>query len=312
MTGVAVKVWIAVLSVALAIGVCAIVPVRAADAVDPFALRISGQPDLRLPDGPTAFVADGGSSKIFKPDGPGPFAGIVVLPNCSGHSNTLQSFDWAQRALAHGYAVIVVDPFAPRGIRDNCSLPVVVNPSRLLKDAFDAAAALRKQPFVDPNRIGLVGFSLGGMAGLGAAAAAHSHPNGGTPFAAIVAEYPVCIIRNVRLRTGTADVHFEPAQVDVPLLVEMGSQDTEGPMSDCIPALDGLKAAGAPVDYRVYPATHGWDMQEYKMQAFHKTGFEGQSITYLYSALMTQRAADDAFAFLGRYLKSAHATNTSF
>jgi dienelactone hydrolase len=293
--------WIVVLSIASAIGSCIVVPARA-DAVDPFALGMRGQPDLRFPDGPTAFVAAGGSSKIFKPDGPGPFAGIVVLPNCSGHSNTVQSFDWAQRALAHGYAVIVVDPFAPRGIRDNCSLPVAVTPSRLLKDGFDAADALRKQPFVDPNRIGLVGFSLGAMTGLGAAAVAHSHPSGGKPFGAIVAEYPVCIIRNAGLRSGVAELHFEPSQVDVPLLVEMGSQDTEGPMGDCIPAFDRLKAAGAPVDYRIYPATHGWDMQEYKMQPFHKTGFEGQSITYAYSALMTQRAADDAFAFFGRYL----------
>jgi dipeptidyl aminopeptidase/acylaminoacyl peptidase len=39
---------------------------------------------------------------------------------------------------------------------------------RLRKDAFYAAEHLRKQPFVDPERIGLLGMSQGAMAALGA------------------------------------------------------------------------------------------------------------------------------------------------
>jgi dipeptidyl aminopeptidase/acylaminoacyl peptidase len=77
------------------------------------------------------------------------------------------SFDvWAKAALQRGYAVLVVDPLTPRSVvapGENCRPPTKVREVRLRKDAFDAAEHLRKQPFVDPERIGLLGMSQGAL-----------------------------------------------------------------------------------------------------------------------------------------------------
>ncbi len=184
--------------------------------------------DLTFPDQPTAFIGAGGANRMFKPDGPGPFPGLVLLPTCNGHIAFLNTFDWAKRALARGYAVMVVDPLSQRGVRQNCAGAWSVPPRRFMKDGLDAADQLRKRPFVDPDRIGLMGFSEGAMAGL-EASSDRAYEGGRKPFGAIVAAYPICKIANYRQPTTgrILDIHFLPDKVTVPLLVEMGDLDTE-------------------------------------------------------------------------------------
>ena len=293
----------AVFSAAVSVALSA----AALDIVDYFELpgRNPPQADLSFPDQPTPFVMAGGANRLFKPEGAGPFPGLVLLPVCSGHIAFLNSFNWAKRALDRGYAVLVVDPLGPRGVRDNCTGVWAVGPRRFMKDGFDAAEHLRKQPFVDPDRIGLMGLSEGAMAGLGAAGAAHAREGGLRPFQAIVAAYPICMVKSVKLpSTGqTVELHFLPERIEVPLLVEMGDRDNEADPKNCIPQLDALKAKGAPVDYRLYHATHNWDATETQSKAFRKIGPEGQTIVYEYDAGVTEQSAKDAFAFLDAHLK---------
>jgi dienelactone hydrolase len=264
------------------------------------------QPDLTLPDQPRPF-ATGRESMMFKPDGPGPFPALVLMPSCDGYTRSTHVFDWARRAIDHGYAVLVVDPQTPRGVGLNCTLPLGVPAVRLLKDAFDAANDLRKQTFVDKSRIGLIGFSLGGMVGLGASDARYATGNGSAPFRAIVSIYPVCIFKQLPRpgNSGLIDLPWAPVKEVVPLLVEMGDQDNEGSpngtAADCKALLDPLKAQGDPVEYTIYHATHEWDDRQ--SDGFKKRGFNGQNILYLYNASVTEQSANDAFAFLGQEMK---------
>ena len=267
-------------------------------------VRNQPQPDLAFPDQPTPFIMAGGTNRMFKPDGVGPFPGLVLLPTCSGHT-FLNTFNWAKRALDHGYAVLVVDPLGPRGVRENCAGVWAVGPRRFMKDGFDAAEHLRKQPFVDPGHIGLMGLSEGAMAGLGASDVKHAHEGGRRPFQAIVAAYPICMFKSITLpSTGqVVEMRFLSDQIEVPLLVEMGDRDNEADPRNCIPQLEAVKAKGGPVDYRLYHATHNWDATETRSRPFSKTGFEGQTIVYEYDAGVTEQSAKDAFAFLDAHLK---------
>ena len=264
-------------------------------------------PDLKLPQEAGALGA-GRKSMMFKPDGAGPFPALVIMPTCRGHLDSVNTFDWARRAIALGYAALVVDPLAPRGVDSNCERPLSVPASRLLKDAFDAAEHLRKQPFVDPARIGLLGFSQGAMTGLGAAGAVYSHPPGRDPFRAIVSVYPVCLFDDFPMpgKSQPVDMPFVPEKIVVPLLVEIGDEDTRGgpPMSGCPTLLEKRKSDGDPVDYIVYHATHVWDHRELASGEEHVRGVYGQEIVYRYSAEVTEQSAADAFAFLAKHLKS--------
>lgn len=283
--------------------------VSAADDLHVYAGPPIGQ-DLTFPAAPQPF-GYAKASRMFKPAGAGPFPALVILPTCGGHQQR-HAFDvWAKAALERGYAVLVIDPLTPRGIvapGENCRPPTKVREPRLRMDAFDAAEHLRKQPFVDPERIGLLGVSQGAMAALGASAEAYATPGGRRAFRAIVSIYPACFFANVRIpnRSGPANLHFLPAsRIVVPLLVQMGDLDTETPPKDCISRLQEHKDKGAPVDFVVHKnATHGWDNAELGARNFTKKGLNGQHIAYRYNPKVTAESVRQAFDFLDRYVRA--------
>lgn len=300
---------------AIVIGLTLVMSIGAATAnetIDPFARKLT-HPDLKFPDQPRPASQDKprpGSqdmNTMLRPDGAGPFPALVILPVC-GANHVTNAFDWGMRAVENGYAALVVDPLTQRGVVENCT-PTPVGSARYLKDAFDAANHLRKQPFVDPKRIGLLGLSLGGMAAMGASSAAHSRRDGSEPFSAIVALYPLCSRRGATLPewAGPVDMRFVPEKVIQPLLVEMGDKDEfveGGTAADCKPLLDAQKANGAPLEYVVYPATHVWDVQELSdAPPPHTEMVGGRLVPVEYNRDVTLRSAHDAFAFLDRYLK---------
>jgi dienelactone hydrolase len=248
--------------------------------------------DLSFPVSPEPF-GYAKASKMFKPEGSGPFPALVIFPTCGGHLHR-HAFDvWAKAALQRRYAVLVVDPLTPRGVTapgENCRLPSKVPLERLRKDAFDAAAHVRKQPFVDPDRVGLLGLSQGAMAALGVSASLNETPQGRPFFRAIVANYPVCIVVDLTQK------------ITVPLLVQMGDLDTEGPPEDCISQLQKQKDKGAPVEWAVYNATHGWDIGS----NFTTTSAMGDRVVYRYNPKITADSVERAFDFLDQHVRASN------
>jgi dienelactone hydrolase len=280
---------------------------NANETIDTFARKLN-HPDLKFPDQPRPAAPD--MNMMFKPDGPGPFPALVILPVC-GADYVMNAYDWGMRAVAHGYAALVVDPLTQRGVVENCG-PTPVGAARLLKDAFDAANHPRRQAFVAPARIGLLGLSLGGMAAMGASSSAYARRDGSEPFSAIVAIYPLCSVKGVKLPEwpDPVDIRYVPDTIVQPLFVQMGAKDEfveGGTAADCKPLLDDRKAKGAPLEYIVYPATHIWDVQETSYEPVQRTErVGGRDVPVEYNREVTIQSAHDAFAFLDRYLKTAH------
>jgi dienelactone hydrolase len=179
-----------------------------------------------------------------------------------------------------------------------------VSLSRIRKDALDAAAHLRKQPFVDHDRVGLLGLSQGAMAALGISASLYETPQGQPAFRAIVANYPVCFLGNLRISgRSPVNLNFVPDErITVPLLVQMGDLDTEGPPQDCISRLQAQKDKGAPVELVLYKnATHGWDIGS----NFTKTAANGNRVVYRYNPKVTAGSVERALDFLDSHMKKA-------
>ena len=296
------------LLIVFAIAVMSAATAKAADPFDVNKLPFN-QPDLKFPDKPRPVGPD--LTMMFKPNGDAPFPALVIMPTCAGHTVSMHAFDWAHRAKGQGYAVLVVDPLTPRGVSINCQVPLPVRPARLLKDAFDAANHLRQQSFVDPTRVGLMGFSQGAMVALAASGSTYSRRDGtDQAFRGIFSAYPLCIVKNVPVpgSSNTADYLFVPEKINVPILVAMGDEDNEGmgtTTADCKPMLDKRKAEGDPISYIVYHATHIWDWREMAMSGLtpHHKNMAGEEVKMEFNPDVTEQSAKDAFAFLDKHVR---------
>jgi dienelactone hydrolase len=220
---------------------------------------------------------------LAKPPGDGPFPAVVYLHGCLG----LENFRREQAAAQFngwGYVSLVVDSFAARGITDDCGRPFAVRQP----DALGALRYLSTLPFVDPQRIALVGIAQGGTAALEIATARRFEifeMPAGLTFRAVVAFYPSC---------GAAG-----SVLDMPALVLTGGIENWGRAVDCEYWMQRRAGRGAPVQIEVYPeAYHAFDNPNLRIAT---RMFGGRWIKY--DAHATTKAHAAMHDFLAAQLK---------
>jgi dienelactone hydrolase len=139
-------------------------------------------------------------------------------------------------------------------------------PDTFLPMAFAALKELRKQPAVDPNRIGIMGFSLGGNTALRTAMESNVKQWMGDDkgFAAFALFYPVC---------DHFTKEFEKSGSKLtggPMIVFYGTEDSYGD-GKAVPELKSLLATkyGFHATTVEYPgATHGFNLNGPEMTLF--------------------------------------------
>jgi dienelactone hydrolase len=201
---------------------------------------------------------------LSRPTGEGQHPAVIFLHGCGGLlMGWLMGWkiepgesDWAGELTRRGYAVLMVDSFAPRGRREMCaprtSDPVLYR--NRARDAYGALLFLQAQPFVQPDRIGIMGWSQGGGALLFAIGTQSFSRPAQLPqgdFRAAVAFYPSsCDEQRQRPSWSTT----------IPLMVLIGSEDVAHPTVPCKALLDGAVTRGAKVEMQIYPdAYHHFD-----------------------------------------------------
>lgn len=234
---------------------------------------------------------------IYKPAGEGPFPAVVILPSCGGLRPEI--LDWAKKTVAHGYVAFVVDPVTSRG-QPVCVPASPSNHYRGTKDAFQALAHLRRFPFVDQERIGLLGFSWGAMVAL--LASSQTFADLFSPsqrYVAAVGFYPLCHVDPMQ---GRPAVDFVRPDHDRPALILLAGQDVEAPAADCLSLLKAQAEKGQQVEWHIYPgATHCWDCSS--LDNYSKTDFRGVRVTYRYNKELTEDATQRVFEYLGARLR---------
>ena len=149
---------------------------------------------------------------LVRPAGEGPFPAVVLLHGCDG----IQPFQrrWGDDLAAWGYVALLADSHGPRGDQETCATWSGEADDQPF-NAYGALTYLRGLSFVDPARIGVMGWDTGGHAVLQVVDEKGVQQHFGQLFAAGVALYPT--FTHVR-RAGA------------PLLILLGGED------DCVPA----------------------------------------------------------------------------
>ena len=176
--------------------------------------------------------------------------------------------DFYEAALNEaGIATLQIDMWQARGYSAPGQRPAAI--FLTYPDAFSALAFLSQQPNIDPQRIGVLGFSWGGLVSMGAAERLYATTYGhGMTFKAHVAHYPVCYAWNntaLFAKLGLTPAQFGVQWINLtgaPVLIEVGTKDgydnSSGPCTALAAAVN--PSNGGVVRVNAYPgATHAWD-----------------------------------------------------
>lgn len=215
---------------------------------------------------------------LFKPAGAGPHAAVVMLHGRAGPYSSLKPGVadatnltarhrlWGEFWAARGYLALHVDSFGPRGYprgfpkHSYSGRPPEVNEQSVRPlDAYGALDYLRTRKDVIADRIGLHGWSNGGMTLLAAIApnpprvapdkadrVRLAAPTPQSEFRAGVAQYPGC-----RIQRDQAD--YKPY---APLLMLVASDDDEVSPQVCAALAEQIKVRGADIEFFMYPGAH--------------------------------------------------------
>ena len=249
---------------------------------------------------------------VLKPDGAGPFPAIVVMHDCSGLGLRSSGAPnrWADELVRHGYVVAIPDSFTTRGHAGGvCTVPpqqrhADTSARSRAHDAYAALAYLRALPYVDGQRVGIIGGSHGGSTVLATMAAPSSdteplahEKHGG--FAAAVALYPAC----PPPRAGGASPVYKPI---APVLILIGEKDDWTPAEPCRTLVDAAAEAGHPLSIKIYPgALHAFDSPypvKYVATRINQNAPGGRGATTGGDASAWAESIHDVEAFFDRYL----------
>jgi dienelactone hydrolase len=178
----------------------------------------------------------------------------VVIVHGSAGVDSRGKF-YAEALNRGGIATLEIDMWAARGwLGGIFGRPRGV--PETLPDAYGALKFLREQPRIDPARIGIMGFSWGGVVSMLTATQPYTQlvTGGQFQFAAHAPNYPVCWVYN-RV-PGYAFASFTGA----PVFIQAGELDTYDLPDTCPNLVRSLGAAQAFISVVVYDdATHAWD-----------------------------------------------------
>jgi dienelactone hydrolase len=197
-------------------------------------------------------IAQGLTGVVFRPDGRGPFPGVVALHGCDGllvrggRVGPLLT-DWGNRLSSAGLVVVFPDSFGSRGLPGQCRVRdrKVRATHEQVDDAVAAHRWLQNQSWAIKERVALLGWSDGGIASLWAVRRPRAVAADGPDFRSAVALYPGC-----RMLGNAA------WSARVPTLILIGRADDWTPAAACEQMVAGARGRTARATLIVYPGAH--------------------------------------------------------
>lgn len=207
-------------------------------------------PDQKLP---TTTV----KAQLFLPSGASankPVPAMVILHG-SGGILPSREIAYGKWMASHGIAGLVVDSYAARGVTEKTPYGLrvaIVSDADEVADAYSALKFLNQHPAINPEKIGVMGFSYGGMATIAALDnRIYQNMAADVPAFALHLDY-------------YGPCHFDLQTVKTtgaPLYSLRGAEDKSNDLEACARLENHLREAGSVIGSTIFPtAGHGWEM----------------------------------------------------
>lgn len=174
------------------------------------------------------------------PDQPGP--GLIVIQEWWGLVDHIK--DLVNRFAAEGFVALAPDLFhgdMTKSPDQAGKLLMALNIEEAGRDLRGAARDLLKMQEVQPNKVGALGFCMGGQLALYAAA-----------------EFPDEISAAVDFYGIHPNVSISPEKLRVPVLAHFAKRDKSVPETQARAFVEELKSAGKSIDGYFYDADHAF------------------------------------------------------
>jgi uncharacterized protein len=239
------------------------------------------------------------TGELRLPSRPGPLPAVLILHGSAGVDGRGA---FHAEALNHaGIATLEIDMFQGRGrprfTRDN------------MPHVFESLQRMAGHPRIQPDRIGVMGFSWGGALSLFTSSheVTRRYSTGGAQFAAHLPFYPVCWAhRTVLAGTNPGYPRSTYARVTgAPVHILAGDRDDYDDPDSCARFVAELPAkVRSSFSLTIYPgATHGWNGRA--SGSYHDTAAgkgQGAYVTVVADPEIAQRSRDFAVAFFTKHL----------
>lgn len=145
-----------------------------------------------------------------------------------------------------GVASFLVDSFSGRRLRRTTTNVADLTTYNVMLDAYRAFNILAEHPRIEPTRIAIMGFSLGGISALYSSLKRIQHMwNPRARFAVHIPFYPTCHL-----------TYIGDTEVTAPIRQFQGAADDFTPVGPCRTYFDRLRVAGRDAVLTEYPGAH--------------------------------------------------------
>jgi dienelactone hydrolase len=154
-------------------------------------------------------------AKLYLPKSlTGKVPAVVITPGSGGVNPAM--LEHARALTDAQIAVLLVDPFGGRGVRDTIAAQDQFSFAASTYDIFAAMRVLERELSIDTGRLGAMGYSRGGISVLQAAIAplAQAALGGAKPLRAVLAGWPWCGYQFADPQTAPTAVRFVVADSD--------------------------------------------------------------------------------------------------
>ena len=196
---------------------------------------------------------------LTKPEGSGPFPAVVLLHGwCVHEFGKPRSDAWSGRLVDWGYVTLQLDSFGPRNVSNDCSDKTELFSLSLARgqDTYDAKDFLAELPYIDRNRIALLGWSHGGHASLYVLLKQIKPQSKETPFKAGIVFYPYCDMPLYNL--------------NAPLLILIGESDDWTLAKECSEMMPS-EQPDLEITLKIYPGAYhdfDWEGMDQEVELF--------------------------------------------
>lgn len=227
---------------------------------------------------------------------------VLVLHGSGGKDDGRDAY-YIEALNKAGFATLEIDMF-PAGGRPQ------IGPRATMPHGYGSLLFLARHPKIDPARIGVIGFSYGGMMTLLQASeeVTQEYTGGKARFAAHLAHYPVCFLHlNVvagRAKTFSASTYSR--LTGAPVHIVIGDKDDFDEPDTCPKLVAALpEESRRYVAVTVHPgAYHAFDSPGTNTMAFDQFGYMGRggNVRYEFDEKVAARSRQFAVEFFSRHL----------